>query len=128
MRSVSVNLPEPLLEKLDLFCREHNISRSEAVRRAVCILLGEEYKPLKKVASNGRRCPICGKYLGSPVLHIAEVHRDIVAGLAEKHIFHLGRNMLACRLCGKIFHGTRNGIYHIAKHIMEAPEKLLKEG
>jgi len=129
VRVITLKIPEPLLEKLDLYCRENNLTRSEAIRQAISRMLGYDYKESRVGREIGFvKCPVCGKYysVNSIVYHIADIHSDIALKLAEKYITRAG-DKLRCLLCGKIFTGI-NGLIHIAKHIMEAPEKLLKEG
>jgi metal-responsive CopG/Arc/MetJ family transcriptional regulator len=42
MRPVSVKLPKELLELLDLYAINHNMSRSEVIREAITKLLKED--------------------------------------------------------------------------------------
>ncbi len=42
MRTVTVKLPEELLELLDLYAINHNTNRSEAIREAIKRLLEKE--------------------------------------------------------------------------------------
>jgi len=50
LKVVSIKISEKLLKKLDLFCEKNNITRSEAIRIAIELLLKKGYvKKLKPV-------------------------------------------------------------------------------
>lgn len=42
MKSISFKIEEPMLQKLDSYAIKHNMNRSEAIRKAIELLLKEE--------------------------------------------------------------------------------------
>jgi metal-responsive CopG/Arc/MetJ family transcriptional regulator len=45
MKKINLNLPDELLEKLDIHCREHFTNRAEVIRRLLLEFLMPEKKP-----------------------------------------------------------------------------------
>lgn len=105
MPVVATRLPEWLLEKLDEYAAKVGISRSEAVRRAILLLVaGGSGEGLEKLY----RCPVCGR-----LFRLRELRRHILAHVET-------RDGYQCPLCGKTFptisrlaqHARQMGLKH----------------